>query len=123
MPEDYRSPCVKDKGSLEANFFAVMGPHTPWCHRDGDPRSEPGRDAIMLIELLGSKTPWTKPYDPTLEELLDMLLAEAVTSTACADTSKVMAFTIEGETKLISLTTNRESLRKVLLGENRSLKD
>jgi hypothetical protein len=123
MPEDYRSPCVKDKGSLEANYFAVMGPQTPWCHRDGGPRPGPSRDAIMLIELPGSKTPWMKPYDPTLEELLDMLLAKADTSAACADTSEVIAFTMEGRAKRVSLKTNRESLRKVILGEKGSLED
>jgi hypothetical protein len=116
MPENYRSPMVDDKRSTQANYFAVTGPHAPWWRgKVTKPPTSSGSKEILLVELPGSKTPWMEPYDPTLEELLDMLRPQAGPSGAGVGITEILCITVHGEVKTVSVKTDRESLRNVFL--------
>lgn len=117
MPEYYRSPLEAETHGTATNYFAVVGPHTPWWSTEhSKPWDTAGSDEIMLIEVVGSKTPWMEPRDPTLEELLDMLRPESGNSVGGSRAADIMYLTVSGDVRTADLKTDRESLRKLFLG-------
>lgn len=117
MPEYYRSPLVVNKHSTHANYFAITGSHAPWWNGNcKKPPTSSGSDEILLIELPASTTPWMKPWDPALEDLLDVLRPNAEPLTACSDTAELMYITVHGEVKTIPIKTDRETLKNLILG-------
>ncbi len=72
-------------------------------------------DEIVLIEVVGSKTPWMEPRDPTLEQLLDMLRPESGTTAGGSRAADIMYITVGGNVRTVDPWADRESLRKLLL--------
>jgi hypothetical protein len=98
-----------DTHGTTANYFAVLGPRAPWGKNfDGAARRQAGdADQIMLIELPVSETLWMEPWDPTLDQLLDILRPEGGNSAA-----EIMYLTVGGDVRTVDPKTDRESLRK-----------
>lgn len=117
MPEHYRSPQEARMGGTSTSYFAVLGPHVPcWGIGGRKPWDAAGADAIMLIEWVGSKTPWMEPRDLTLEQVLDILRPESGSSTSGNCSADVCYLTIGGDVRIVDQKADRESLRKRLLG-------
>jgi hypothetical protein len=77
----------------------------------------------MLIELIGSRTPWMEPWDPTLEQLLDILRPEGSSSTSSSRAANIMYITVGGDLGTVDQNMDRESLRGLLLGNRTSPSD
>jgi hypothetical protein len=118
MPEYYRSPLEAETHGTTTNYFAVLGPHATWWNGGRVKPWEAGGAAI-LIELVGSKTPWMEPWDPTLDELLDMLRPEGGDSPDGNRATDVMYLTVSGDVRTVDPRTDRESMRKLLLGRGK----
>lgn len=120
IPEYYRSPLEADTHGTSASYFAVLGPHAPWWGTEGGNPSvaTTGRDRVLLIELIGLKTPWMKPWDPTLEEVLDIILQPngADGGGGGSRAAGIMYLTIGGEVRTADPKSDRETLRRILLG-------
>ncbi len=117
MPAYYRSPLEVETHGTETNYFAVLGPHAPWWSTKGVKAWEAGNpNAIMLIEVVGSKTPWMKPWDPTLDQLLDILRPESGNSAGGSRAADIMYLTVSGDVRTVDPRTDRKSLRKLFLG-------
>lgn len=117
MPEHYRSPLEAERHGATTSYFAVLGSHAPWWSTgDVKPWEAAGSDEIMLIELVGSKTPWMEPRDLTLEQVLDILRPENGSGVGGRG-GEVNYLTVSGKVRTIDPKIDRESLRKLLLGE------
>lgn len=118
MPEYYRSPLDMEAHETTTDYFAVLGPHAPWGssieavrrYEAGDP------DEIMLIEVVGSKTPWTEPRDLTLEQVLDVLRPEGGNTAGGSRAAEIMYLTLSGDVRTVDPRADRESLRTLFLG-------
>jgi hypothetical protein len=99
MPKYYRSPAEAETLGTTTNYFAVSEAYSP-----GKIGS---LDEIMLVEVIGSKTPWMKPWDPTIEQLLDMLRP------APGNSADAMYITAGGDVQTVDPKIDRESLRKL----------
>lgn len=83
MPEVYRCPSVPTDGhDRYTSYVAVLEAGSPW--RDGHSRSQSnlragGRDTLLLAETEHLRIPWTKPYDPTVDEFAHLLSADDIT--------------------------------------------
>jgi Protein of unknown function (DUF1559) len=116
MPEYYRSPLEAETHGTATNYFAVVGSHAPWWSAEhSKPWNTANDDEILLIEVVGSKTPWMEPRDPTIEELLDMLCPESGNSAGVSRPADIMFATTSGAVYRY-VNSDRESLRKLLLG-------
>jgi hypothetical protein len=117
MPEYYRSPLEVDTHGTSTNYFAVLGPRMRWWSAEHvKPWEADSPDAVMLIEIIGSKTPWMEPWDPTLEELLDMLRPEGGNTAGGDRAADIMYLTVSGDVRTVDPKTDRETLRKLFLG-------
>jgi len=118
MPESYRSPLETEKHGTTTNYLAVLGPHAPWGSSIESVRRCAARHPaeIMLVEVVGSKTPWMAPRDLTLEDLLDILLPESDNNAGSSRAADIMYLTISGDVRTVERNIDRESLRGLLLG-------
>ncbi len=120
MPECYRSPLETGPRGTTADYFAVVGPHAPWWSAEqSKPWNTGGSDEVMLIEVVGSKTPWMEPRDPTLEELLDMLRPDRGKSADSSCEADIMYLTVSGDVRIVDPKADRESLLKRFLGRTK----
>jgi hypothetical protein len=63
-------PTSQARGTLQTNYFAVVGPNTAWDRSKQVPTS--GKEAantIMLVEVADSGVAWAEPRDVSLEKL------------------------------------------------------
>lgn len=117
MPLNYRSPIADTTQSMNANYFAVKEPHSPWSNcQQTESSAISHAKQILIVEMLEPQTPWMKPYDPSLEELLDLLCPNAGGSVDRTIAMEVMYITVDGEVKTLSSTSNRNVVRNILLG-------
>jgi hypothetical protein len=114
MPAYYRSPQQTAANSTTTDYFAVVGPHAPWWSERLKPWGDGREDEVLLIEVTGLNLPWTKPWDPTVDELLDMLRPVGGNGDSVAE--EIMYVTVSGDIRTLDKNADRESLRKVLLG-------
>jgi hypothetical protein len=121
MPEVYHSPLEAETHRTTTNYFAVVGPHAPWRDAEhiGPENTAANPEAIMLIEVVGSTTPWMEPRDPTLDELLDMLRPKSGNSVGDSRASNIMYMTVGGDLRTVAPKTDRETLRNMFLGQEK----
>lgn len=68
--------CPGGIGAGTTSYFAVVGPHAAWPLDRGRPIheiSDGTRNTILLVEMAGRGTPWSKPEDLTFDEAVALL--------------------------------------------------
>lgn len=118
MPKYYRSPLEAKSDVTSVSYFAVVGPHNPWLSKEGTTDEELSHtDAILFIELPGLHTPWMEPRDVTVEEVLDFLRPADGSRKHSSPAGDNMYITRIWDFGTIDRKMDRETLRKLLLGE------
>jgi hypothetical protein len=63
-------PSTYTQGTLQTNYFAVVGPDTAWDESRYFANSgEEASHTIMLVEVAGSGVPWAEPKDISIESI------------------------------------------------------
>jgi len=114
MPKYYQSPGAATAYGGAANYFAVTGPHAPWWSANGSsPLNTPGLDAVLLVEVPVSKTPWMQPSDPSIDELITMLQDTGGTALDSGPQTEIMYVSIRGDVETVAASADPKFLREL----------
>jgi hypothetical protein len=120
-PSVYVCPSGRAVGEspTAASYFAVVGPGTAWSeHSERSNRSSDGEKRMLLAEVANSGINWMEPKDVTMDDVLRGINPSGGRgiSSYHRDGANV-AFT-NGHVEFLPSSTSRQSLRKLLIGED-----
>lgn len=114
MPKYYQSPVAAAAYGGAANYFAVTGPHAPWwTANSSSPWNTPGLDAVLLVEVPVSKTPWMQPRDPSSDELIAMLQDTGGVAFDSGPQTEIMYVSIRGDVETVAANADPKFLREL----------